>query len=971
MADINPASLQVIEVLQQMRKYLGPASNKVRKSYETVASSIDRLNKVLTKSKIFKPVQLKLMTNFFKKAPIQIKKIDKSLHSFSTNITKTTKAIEDLKMAQTEAPQARPMETMMTIPPELIEQIQTLNLNLLGLKTEVEDLEANDIRLSSESVTELRDVREEVLGLQDSLRGMTNDIQDAGRDANIAAGQFGHFTEEISDSTNEMNLLGRETKVTSTQFASVLNRVSDVNNRLFHTRKRMDNINKEMLENVEHHEVLGESLNKTSNIMLGLAGLNILGGVRTEATQEQITSLSDELIDFQKRAGFANNEMDNWRKTAINTADALWKVRKVATTPAEVVDAYTKLREAGVRSEKQIKELVDVIIAADRAIGLTKEESTEFANAMIEGTNISAKGVGNILSAFTRLRKFSKLSAKDMIEGAKDIDKEFSFVLTKLSDRGKQTFITTLVSAMGAFKEAGVENTDLINKMAVALKSPQEAAQIFGKILVGTGYDVIQMQRDLIRGAPSKAIYAVLEGLRNTRKMSGVELEAFLQDTGLALEDIDRLITNSSKIRQSFQMGVTETTRELRNQQRTLYEDAAKENQKLGKTFEILGNRIKTWLAKVGVGALGSLGLSMGDILDRAPEILILVTAIGKLKGAFGGLGSIAGKIGGQGGAFPILGTALSSIAGGIQAIGVAILPVLGPVLLLAGAVASLWAAFKLGPKIMDWLKETFPEWGKGVDLLWGKLNKFINWFEDKFPTVFGVVRDVLMSIGGAIKDLVLHPIETVKKAFTNIKKFFGFGKESIADYEKLNEARMKEREAKEIALKRAELRTRAEKAEVQAAKQQVITLRESKSTTWGQLAKAEEALRMAKEKERKAFETALTNIQTDRRKEIAVPEIPMVANPLVQSPTAVEQAVEKVIAPEPPKKIFAEKREIISSPDVNVDVHQKDVVNALQKLGDRIEKAVQNNRQEQAMRIGGFRGTPDEQAELNRQWRR
>ena len=788
------AVIQLSHLISKLDDSVNTSTERVTKSFDTVASSLNMLKNMFASSKMFKKANVRLMSIFFKVVPKQLSILNQNLKNLNSNTLVGNNSVENLSGNMQDVKQDSTPEKSLSLMNDLINQVRNLNSGIEDFGVDLDELSSAKPKNGG---SELSGVDSELGSIKNEMVDIIQAMSVAGTTMGGTATDVNALNMSLSEMVDQMNDLTKGTSLNADEYLEVTSRVRGINDRLTQVRRNMGKVNEGFEESSDHMEDSSNSLAEGIKSMLVLQSLDIFQQAGAKDAASNIASLSDELLDLQKAMGGVEIDLKAWRHSAVDTAVALNELG-VAADPAEIADLYNIIKRTGIDGEREIKSLAKSVKLFSDAAAVSKEEAADFAKVMIKEWGMSVNSVDKVNSAFVRMQGIHGQSVSKIIDQTKDMADHYLVALDGLDAKGKETFTVGLSSAIGAFNKAGIENIDLIKDMGLALTDPQEAAKKFGMLLQGTGYDVAQMQKDLLKGDPTKAMQAILKGASNLRGKSGIELKRISDVTGIAVKDLTKLSVKSGQIQQDLLKGTIAGTEELINGQKSLTKSAQLESDKLGNLFERIGKKAKTWMAEIGVSALDDFGIELLELAPKIAPVVFIADKLGfnfgKLKGIFSGITSgIAGLIGPLFG----LGAAATTAAGGeavaataTTSLGAAVSIALGPIGLIAIAIAGVIAAgvalVKYGPRLLDMFERRFPRAGKkardliepiiaGLEKFWKKIKPIVMGTYDLLKTTLSIAWEVFKKSATIALDLVMS---TFKLAWTVIKPIAkGIGK--------------------------------------------------------------------------------------------------------------------------------------------------------------------------------------------------
>lgn len=747
---LDPASLQVVEMMRDFKKEINNASTKFTSSFETVATSLSDLNTMFTNSKLFRKENAKAAINFYKVTPRILEKISRNLKESASAIS---------------TPQSVPaVDTNNMFLEDLISQVGSLREVIDYLNSDVEGLEPTTLSMDDDTKSMVSGLKSDLSGLQTEMGDIIKSISLTGNTTQGAAENIDYMNLSLSEMVQEMSELTQGANVNADAYLGITRNVRDINNRLMRVRRNLEKIHDDMESTNDEAGDYSDKMEGWVKSILAVQGLDLFdaSGARDAATT--IAGLTDELLELKKYSGDANFSMGEWKKSAIDTAKELNKIG-AAADPAEIVDLYTAIKKTGVEGDKEIRNLAKSIKLVVRGTNLSKEDTADLGATMIKEWGLGSDSVGKYISSIISMQKVTGRTTEEIVDATKDMGQQFAFALRNLSKEGKETFMIKMAGAVGAFRKSGIKSAGLFEKLAESLTDPAAAATKLRGLLTQVGYSAEDIRVSLEKGDPTRVLQAILKGASTLRGQSALQLKRLLQDAELTDNEITLLTQHAGDIQKTMLEAQTTGLRDYGSEMSALRSNVEDESKKLGNLFSDLGQKIKTGLTEIGVGAIRGFGVDLLSIAKYAAPFILVADKLGfemkdlgkHAKDAIGKVWDLAKSLIGFGAAETTVTTATAGMTvateGATAATGffsTALSILSGPVgwitLAIVGLTAAIIAAYKWGPKLFGMFEKKFPEAGKAI-------RDFIMPIAEEFRKVKDAVMPVLQSIWGIIKE--------------------------------------------------------------------------------------------------------------------------------------------------------------------------------------------------------------------------
>jgi len=755
MAETSPAALHIVQALQSLRTTIRNSGRTVSKSFDTVANSMDEIQQMFQISKMFKANNARIRTNFFKQTPALLKTLNLNLEKFTetAGVAPAAAAAESLQFEK-KSYESELFE-------DLTNELSKIGKSFTGVQSSLSDL--TSLKLAPQTKTEINALESDLGNLQSEMVSIMNSISSAGNVTGGAADEVDKLSGSLSDVIRQFTLLSRGAEVNSDQYREIVRQITDANNRLNRTRIDLGNVNTGLSDSSDNLDTASDGIKEGVDALVLLSALDLFRGVDATGATDSIASLNDELIEFSKLSGLSNKDLKIWRRSAIDTAKAL-NAMGVAADPAEVVDLYTAIRKTGIEGTADIKRLAVTIKQLSDATEIGKERAAEFAKVVIVDWGGSEKTVKGLSSAFIKMQQISGVSVDKIMGDTRSLGKIFHTTMMRLGKDGKETFGVKLAAGATAFKSIGLESTTLIENMKLALEDPLEAGKKFGHILQGTGYDVIQMAKDIRKGDPSKAFAAMVKGASKYRGMTEHQLGAIAETFGISVDEMVALSERGSEFIDMYTSSATEGMKEFQNGAKALGKTSKLESDKIGNLFERVGKRIKTWIADKATLALSGFGVELLEVAPKLAPILIVSDKLGfKMhflgksfkKAGMAALGYVGQLLGiSTASATTTAATGTATVA--TTTFGTAFSAAIWPITLTVAALVGLWAVLKYGPALMDKLAKKFPSMEKSFmwikNIILDVKNAFISLWKFSEPVITGIGKVIGQSFIAVFK---------------------------------------------------------------------------------------------------------------------------------------------------------------------------------------------------------------------------
>lgn len=751
----EPAAFQIAHLTTELMRATNAFNNNIE-VFGNISSSIKNLSTMFSSSKIFKVNNVKSMSNFFKTAPNLYKKLISSVDTLNKSIIST----ENTNIQQ-------PLITEEIFPvSSLIDRVSILSNNILDLSNSVDNIKLD---ISSGSTNDIENLQTDLSDLNNEMIGIINQITSSSKGINNTSAEVIGLNNDLKNTVEQFSNLASEGKITSQNYFEIIRRLNDVNIRLSNSQKNLNRVNSELSDSVDEQSDAIDNLDKGISSMVALQALDLFQGNQVGEVGDQISSLHDELIDLRKTMADVSLPIEEWRRSAIDTAKEFNKLG-IATDPAEMAHLYSVVGKAGVRTVKDVQALAKSIKLVTEATDISAEEAAEFGYTLADSWGLGFDYIDKYNSMVIKMQSLHNVSANKIMDQTKDIGEVFFPVLDKLGKKGKEVFMVKLSNAVGSLESAFIKDKDLIQDMALSLSDPAQAAEKFADILQGTGYSVIQMASDLKRGDITKALEKVFQGSTKFANMSTEQLRIVSERSGKSIADLLKMSRKSGEVINNLAKLQTEGIEEIsKGGINTLTKLAVEENKKLGSLFERIGKKIKTWISDVGIGAVEGLGV---EILDLAPTIAPIIIVLDKLGLKLSWVGSLGKTVGSKligfgknvfsyaaksGGVISSLTGILSLAKTGIISLGASIYAALGPIgLIIAGITAltiAIIALIKYKDKILNMFGEKFPN-------ATAKVSKFLGYLSNKFFEYWDIAAPIIKMLGKIIGTFLVKSFE-------------------------------------------------------------------------------------------------------------------------------------------------------------------------------------------------------------------
>lgn len=859
----SPAALQMVRVMHGLR-----ASSSA--SQRGINHSLKGIHDILKNSNLFNKNTTSVMLDFFKNATPLLTQIKNASSFIAKSLSKGISGAPPVATGLGGVPKPPLFGTKTNITSDMLEDLthamRSVSFGTLDLSDAIEELQHHSkIKLNPTQLAAIKDDWKNLLG---TLTYIYKKVLSAKKGTGGIAEDFEVSENNINELLRDFREITQSTHFTALDYYNVESRIKEVVFSLSLAERRLAKTADSTNKITKGFKNIAADLTTQAKGLLKLHGKEfLLGSIEgTKSFIKHVSSLEDMIIDLRKVAQF-DLPPEQWRKNIVQTAaDFSNATKPIYALPAEIAETFTALAKAGVRSEKQIKDLGKTIFLLTRATNVSADSTSNLAFTMTKTWGLTSKEATQVFANLVQTSRNLNIPLEDLIDRTKTLGQQFllSFRAGEVEGQSRVKFLNELTHAIGSVAGISEDTTGVLQNMMKALQTTPEAALKFAPFLT----DIRAIQEALRSGQMTKAFQLMLSNLSALKTASaagGDQLNEFAKLTDISFTDLNALLKNSQQVLGAFEKANKEELRDYSSSLTSITDLAASDSQKIGTSFE---NFIKKFWSNVQERTGGAVSFMLQKFNENRNAILGLWATLKILGLGFDPLMKILGLAGLAIGKYIIavvaasLKTTLftealtaSTFGGFLKGIGKATMGILGlggatsistlsfgalagavwsavwPLLAIAGAVAAIIIVWKKWDKIVAWFQENFPNWSKGVEMAMGALRDewdrdvqaFKNWWHGVKLT-YDVIKDAIKVVWDYAKsfaDWIGGKISWWQQKSDALRAKLGVKTAARQEYEATLKQHMEERKRREEE-KRAVLE-RATEIKAEAALKQKV----------------------------------------------------------------------------------------------------------------------------------------------------
>lgn len=862
----NPAALQMVRVMHSLRATSSTSQRGINhnlKGIHDILKNSNMLNKNTTST----------MLDFFKNATPLLNQIKNAVSFVAKSLSKgipggapTTTTSGGVPLLQKPLPFGTRGGITSDMLEDLTHAMKSVSFGTLDLSDTIDELQYHSkIKLDP---TQLASIKGDWKSLLGTLSYIYKKVLSVKKGTGGIAEDFEVSEDNINQLLRDFREITHSTHFTALDYYNVEQRIKEVVFGLSLAERRLSKTADSTNKIGKGFKAITTNLTTQAKSLLKLHGKEFLLGSIEGAKSfiKHVATLEDMIIDLRKVAQF-DLPPEQWRKDIVQTATDFSNASKpIYALPTDIAESFIALAKAGVRSEKQIKDLGKTIFLLTRATNISTESAASLGFTMTKTWGLTSKEATQVFANLLQTSRNLNIPLEDLIERTKTLGQQFllSFRAGEVEGQNRVRFLNELANAVGSVAGISDDTTVLLQNMVKALQTTPEAALKFAPFLT----DVRSIQEALRRGQTTKAfelLLSNLSALKTAAKTGGDQLNEFAKLTDTSFTDLNALLNRSKEVIIALRNTNKTELKDYSSSLTSIVDLAAADSQKIGKANE---NFIKKFWANVQKSTGGAVSFMVQKLAENR-DALLGTLAVLKIFGLdLSSIGKIFGLVGSSIGKYIFavasakLGTTLFSTAlsattfgGFLKEIGKVIASTLGlgaaanvgtisfgalagavwaatwPLLAVAAAVAAIVLVWYKWDKIVAWFQKTFPGWSKGVELAMSAMrdewNRDVQAFKDWWNSVklaYTGIKDAIKVVWDYAKsfaDWIGSKIEWWQRKSDALRAKFHIKTEARKEYEAVLKQHAAERKQREEE-KKATLE-RAVKIKAEASQRQKI----------------------------------------------------------------------------------------------------------------------------------------------------
>lgn len=560
-----------------------------------------------------------------------------------------------------------------------------------------------------------------------------------------------------------------------------------------HPRKGLPGLQRELNKRYRLSRRRMTELGKSTKALTGLMGqlgIAVSAGAGFMASLNAAMDFQDQMQSIRQQMGSTSEARKEYEKLFLSTGARLGAAEDDLAAIAAV--AAREQMKAG----DSLKEFTDFAIMAGMAFGESAGSVAEWSSMLEKLYGTAPAELKKVGSALEFVSNNSRLTAAEGMAMAES----FSSAAQKLPKDIRRKVLPELFAIGGALAEKAIPADTMVDAFSKMLDRTDSEGQKLRSVMSQV-INFRDLEAAVREGDLSTVFTSLKEGMdrlpTNQVRMFASQwsdLTGMDADAILKIQELDpKTFTDLAKgAQEAFAAGTL----------------VGREFEELNKTWRTLWNQIKA-VTKTVMISIGRpmLELATAVITPVVKAVRFLADAFqalpGPVKDVVGILASLALGVGVIVPIIAAAGPAIAAVGPALAGAFGVVVPILGPIGLLAGAVAGLFVAFKHGPKILDKLTERFPKLQGAVDVLkvgWEKMTiglkegwKVLKQVVSQVADAFFLDKESGGGIVGILTDLAMVPLAPLKALFDIGKGlfdiFFGEGARGVPLGDKVSAA--------------------------------------------------------------------------------------------------------------------------------------------------------------------------------------